>query len=477
MMISEDMDIFRDDAGRVCAHVHRGGRLDVLYVEQQEFEDWLVRRYLEESGAIPKPGMINGMVKAVRAKGREEEKRETYVRFAAPTPDEVYIDLANDEGEVVRVSADSWDIVRNPDLPFRRPGGMRPLPHPERGGSLSDLRPLLNAHDERTWTLLVGFLVSTLLPTGTMPVLVLQGEQGSLKSTTSRMLRSVVDPQKAPLRRMSGSERDLMVAAGNAHILGFDNVSELGGRLSDAICSLASGGGYATRRLYTDRDETIIEARRPIILNGIAGIVKRDDLADRALQLTLPPVSQKKRRSAQAVQAEFEDVHAGVLGSLLDAAGCALRRRSQIGLDRQPRLADFNRWMQAAEPALPWPEGQFEESLRTNRQETRIEAIETNPLARAVVAVVEGSTSWEGTATALLQELERRVPPCERSRHADWPASPSWVWRRLRRVRPLLRRAAGIKLSRSRSSERRTIRISRRLDGNDASDSKKLLPS
>jgi hypothetical protein len=195
---------------------------------------------------------------------------------------------------------------------------MRPLPHPERGGSLSDLRPLLNAHDERTWTLLVGFLVSTLMPTGTMPVLVLQGEQGSLKSTTSRMLRSVVDPQKAPLRRMSGSERDLMVAAGNAHILGFDNVSELGGRLSDAICSLASGGGYATRRLYTDRDETIIEARRPVILNGIAGIVKRDDLADRALQLTLPPVSQKKRRSAQAVQAEFEDVHAGVLGSLLE---------------------------------------------------------------------------------------------------------------------------------------------------------------
>jgi hypothetical protein len=44
------------------------------------------------------------------------------------------------------------------------------------------------------------------------------------------------------------------------------------------------------RQLYTDQDEVLFDAARPVILNGIENIVTRPDLADRAVFLTLQPI-------------------------------------------------------------------------------------------------------------------------------------------------------------------------------------------
>src|SRR5690606_22857722 len=173
---------------------------------------------------------------------------------------------------------------------FRRVRGMRPLPEPRSGGSIEDLRPFVNVPDENAWRLLVAWLLAALRPTGPYPVLVLQGEQGSAKSTTARVLRALVDPSKAPIRTMPRDERDLMVAASNSWVIVLDNLSGIPNWLSDAICRLSTGGGFATRALYTDDEEAIFEATRPVILNGIDDVVSRSDLLDRSLVLTLPTI-------------------------------------------------------------------------------------------------------------------------------------------------------------------------------------------
>ena len=72
-------------------------------------------------------------------------------------------------------------------------------------------------------------------------------------------------------------------AASNGHVLAFDNVSGLPAWISDTLCRLAAGGGFAVRQLYTDQDEVLFDAARPVILNGIEDIVTRPDLADRAV--------------------------------------------------------------------------------------------------------------------------------------------------------------------------------------------------
>ena len=60
---------------------------------------------------------------------------------------------------------------------------MGQLPVPTRGGSLEQLRELVNLSSDDDYRLLVGWLLAALRPPGQpYPVLILHGEQGSAKS-------------------------------------------------------------------------------------------------------------------------------------------------------------------------------------------------------------------------------------------------------------------------------------------------------
>ena len=59
--------------------------------------------------------------------------------------------------------------------------------------------------------LIVAWLLMALRPSGPYAVLVIQGQQGSAKSTLSRVLKALVDPVKAPVRSLPGSLRDLAI--------------------------------------------------------------------------------------------------------------------------------------------------------------------------------------------------------------------------------------------------------------------------
>ena len=74
------------------------------------------------------------------------------------------------------------------------------------------------------------------------------------------------------MRALSREERELMIAANNGYLLAFDNLSGLPIWLSDTLCRLASGGSFAVRQLYTDDDEVLFQAARPILLNGIEDV-------------------------------------------------------------------------------------------------------------------------------------------------------------------------------------------------------------
>jgi hypothetical protein len=137
-------------------------------------------------------------------------------------------------------------------------------------------------------------------------LLAISGEQGSAKTVLSKLLRALVDPNVAPVRALPRNERELMIAANNGHLLAFDNLSCLPPWLSDALCRIASGGSFAARRLYTDEGEVLFQSARPTVLNGIAGVIARADLADRAIFLMLAPIGEEQRRSETELWREFK---------------------------------------------------------------------------------------------------------------------------------------------------------------------------
>src|SRR5262245_54913955 len=117
---------------------------------------------------------------------------ETFIRVRGHGG-KLYVDLGDPEWRAVEIDAAGWRVVNDPPVRFRRPRGMVPLPEPVRGGSLDELRQLVNVRDDASWLMLVGWLAGALRDRGPFPVLALAGEQGSAKSTLGRFLRRLVD--------------------------------------------------------------------------------------------------------------------------------------------------------------------------------------------------------------------------------------------------------------------------------------------
>jgi hypothetical protein len=210
------------------------------------------------------------------------------------------------------------------------------------------------------------------------------------------------------------------------------------------------------RQLYTDQDEVLFDAARPVILNGIEDIVTRPDLADRAVFLTLEPIPEERRRPEAELWAAFEAERPRILGVLLDAVAEALKRLPETRLEKLPRMADFALWATACETAL-WPAGTFWSAYCGNRDEAVEGVIDADPIAAAVRAVMATRTEWTGTASDLLGALAELAG--ERvARSKTWPDSPRSLAGRLRRAANFLRKI-GIEISFAREGRARTRTI------------------
>ncbi len=274
----------------------------------------------------------------------------------------------------------------------------------------------------------------------------ISGEQGSAKTILSKILRALLDPNVAPVRALPREERELMIAANNGHLLAFDNLSGLPPWLSDSLCRLASGGSFAVRQLYTDDEEVLFQATRPILLNGIEDVVSRPDLGDRAIFLTLNQIGEVQRRPEAGLWREFEIARPRILGALLDAVVHGVRTLGGVQLEQLPRMADFALWAAACEPAL-WSAGTFARAYAANRRAAVESIIDADPIATCVREIMSERSSWTGSAADLLRVSVERISQTRDS--TGWPKNPRALAGHLRRAQTFLR-ALGIEITFSR---------------------------
>ena len=420
------------------------------------FERYLSALYYRIYGTPPDPTALKSALGVIEGHARfSGDTKDVFVRVGGRVGN-VYLDLANKNWDVIMISRTGWRLADKAAIKFRRPPGMQPLPMPEKGRNINDLRPFLNLATNDDFVLVVAFLVGALLPSGPYAHLQLVGEQGSAKSTLARVLRDLIDPNTVPLRGQVRGERDLMIAARNSWLLAFDNLSWLPRWLSDALCRLSTGGGFSTRQLYTDLDETLIDVQQPVLFNGIAGVAVRGDLLDRTISLELPAIPNTQRKPERQFWEDFAKVQPRIIGVLLDAVSRVLRDRDHVQLDDLPRLADFALAMAAAEPAFGWPAGTFAKAYKANQQAARVRAVESDSVAVLIEDLMQERSTWSGTATELLDDLKRRTYEV-----AVWtPRDPARLSQSLRRLKPDLK-AVGIEMTFSREGRRgtRIIRI------------------
>lgn len=299
------------------ATVPVGTHKETHKLNSRSFKRWLRRACWQQHSGAPAAQALQDAIGVLDGQALfNGSESAVFVRIAEQAG-AIWIDLGDATHRAVKITASGWQVVADPPVKFRRTRGILPLPEPVQGGCLGGLRSFLNVESDEDWMLVVGWLVAVLRPTGPFPVLVVNGEQGSCKSTLCRVLRALVDPNSAPVRSGPRDARDLMITANNSWLLAFDNLSHLSPWLSDAICRLATGGAFATRALYTDADEILFDSQRPVLLNGIEELAARGDLLDRSICLTMPNLSESDRRTEAEFWSAFEGIRPQVLGGLL----------------------------------------------------------------------------------------------------------------------------------------------------------------
>jgi len=461
--------VFHAPDGKCYATIPVNRHEETWPVRSKRFRGWLQRAYYRDQN---KPAPSQAMAETlglVEARALDGPEQPVHVRVAEHEG-RIYVDLADHEWRAVEVDSTGWRVVPRAPVKFHRASGMLALPEPQTGGTLGTLRRFLNVEDENTWRLVVHWLVMALHPHGPYPVLALHGEQGAAKSTATRVLRELVDPNAAPLRSEPREPRDLMIAASHGWVIALDNLSHLPAWLSDALCRLSTGGGFSTRELYSDDEEVIFSAKRPVILNGIEEVITRGDLMQRSLLVELPAITPGKRMEEGAFWQRFAQEWPSLFGALLSAVAAALREAPAVRLPALPRMADFARWSVAAERGLGWTPGGFMSTYNQNIAGAHELVLDGSPVAHAVRALV-ADCAWSGTASELLETLARRVDEPTR-RVKGWPTTARTLSGTLRRLAPNLR-AVGVEVTFDREPDkgrRRTIRLEPVKAGNPPSE-------
>lgn len=458
-LIKAKCKFFHTPDGTAYATIILASRSENLKINSPGFRKFCTKEIYVHTGEPPMKKDLNRLIALYEAEAIFDSPVYPVHMRLARHDGCVYIDLANDKAGVVKISAKGWSLKTAEDVAgevkFVRTSRMAPLPIPLKGGSLEKLRGHLSIASEDEFILFVSWVVGANQPDGPYPILLLHGEHGSGKSNIARKAVDLIDPSIMPLCSHPRSERDLCIAAAQTRVLSFDNLSSIPQSLSDAFCRMSTGGGFATRRLYSDDEEKVFNFKRPVIINGISDLIGRHDFSDRAIFIGTELISSKDRLPEDVLRKRWQEDRPGIFGALCDAISTALRDYDKVQMEHYPRMADFSQWVCAAEKSLPWEEGVFTKAYSQNRADIVEIGLEADLVGSAVIAFMANKDGWAGKPSNLLTALNANTPD-NIKRLKDWPKQPNIMSGKLRRAATFLRET-GIDIERRKSGDRKIV--------------------
>ena len=380
----------------------------------------------------------------------------------------VYLDLGDQDWRAAHIGPRGWKIVAEPPVKFRRCLGIAALPLPVNGGDPREILKFLNVRPQHE-ILFLAWLSFCYRPKGPFPILAISGVQGSGKSTSTKVLRALIDPSIAALTGAPRDERSLVMSASNSRLLCFDNLSAVTPQMSDAFCMVATGGAHRERKYYSnDGSEVMFVFQNPCVLNGISELPERADLLDRSIVVHLNAIGEKDRRTEDSFSKEFEAARPRMLGALLDVVVGGLAKIDSVKLPSKPRMADFCRWGCATEAALGYKAGSFLEAYRLNLADANAAALEASSVAWAVHQFIGDRVDgiFTGSANELLRDLNAFVglhagaegAQTLALKHPKWPKSASALSAEISRIEPNLQKI-GVAVTRSRTKAKKYIHL------------------
>lgn len=388
----------------------------------------LSRRFFAETNTVASQQALADACMVLEGFAAQENPQRVYLR-AAEHGGVVYIDMGDATNRVIEISGGTWRIATTAPVLFRRTKltGELPTPATGNGRQIWDFVGIDVADRPILLAVMVAALIQVDVP---HVVLLLLAEQGSAKSTVTRILVSLIDPSAVPLRQPPRDPDGWTTAAAASWVVALDNLSgDVDGWLSDCLCRASTGDGSVKRALYTDSDVSVLAFRRCIIANGVDVSPVRGDLAERVATIGLPRIT--GRRAESEFEAEWESARPAVFGALLDLAAKVHHLLPTIEADDLPRMADFAKVLAGVDKVLN------SKGLDRYTERSRRSAADTLDVP-FVAELVAAGRAFEATTSAEL--LVALTPPSPDWRpKKGWPKSARAVTGLLTRHAPAMR--------------------------------------
>ena len=456
--IVEDIETYRTSMDETYVTIQI--RENNVNVKSERFKKWIVSQFYNIESKIPTNDNIAKIILLLESRAMNEVNEVLVERRCATVDNCIYYDLKDDSCNVVKVSRDGWEIIKDPPVIFARTKTMYRQVTPERNGNLDILDKWFRYKDENHLILQKVILVASLIPNIARPIQVLHGEKGSSKTSTMKLVRDIIDPAIVPVVSIPKTIDDLAVYISKNYVPCFDNIDTISNQVSDLLCIAVTGGGHTKRKLYTDDEEQVMFFQRFIVLNGINVVATRPDLLDRCILLELERIPPNERKEEKVLREEFEKDKPIILGAIFETLSKAMSIYDQVELNNLGRMADFTRWGYAIADVLGIGGDKFLEAYLNNQNNANIEALESHPVGFAMYKFMEDKTVWSGSPTKLLSELEI-VAGFEKidTTNSNWAKTPNVLSRRLNEIKSNLL-DVGIEFERSKGKNRE-IKITR----------------
>lgn len=414
------------------------------------------------TGKVASGSQLSDAVNVLEGEAAELDPQPVFLRMGRhpDRSDTLVVDMGTETGHCITIGPEGWAIEASSPVVFRRSELMHPMPEPTRGGSLEGLHALVNLTDEE-FRLAVGWVVAAYICDIPHPILLVQGEQGTAKSSLVRSLLALVDPQPAADREAPANQREWAIFARASWAFSFDNLTDIPEWLSNSLCKGVTGDAVLQRVLHSDEDIAVFSFQRVIAMTTIAiRSTLAGDLVDRML-LVEPDVLDQRLTESQ-VQRAREAALPDALGGVLDLVAGVLRQLPTVTVENSPRMADFARILAALDQVTGW---RTLPTYRTKIATMGMSLIEGNVFAQALYRLAAGTGepdpgSWEGTAGELLAALQR-ICRDHGLAAGELPGDVRAVGRRVREIAPSLRKVGVDVRPLERTTKRRGLRVQR----------------
>lgn len=432
----------------------------VYRVTEKKFEMFIMKKYYEATKKIPNKEVINQVINLCTAKACFSDEQRVLSLRCAEKDNAFYYDLADKEHNCVKITSSGVVIEPIKEIMFLKRRNQKEQVKPALASediTLIDKHYRFKSEEDRI--LHTISVITSFIPNISHAIIVFHGEKGSSKTTTMRKDRMLIDPTNSEVITLPKSNQDLALNLSNNYLSCFDNLENISAEKSNMLCMACTGGGFTTRTLYTNNEETTYKFKVPIMLNGINVVATKADLLDRCILIELDRIPSYERKEDSEIYAEFEKDKPKILGAIFNIISKAMNLYPSINLKELGRLADFTKWGYAVAEVSGIGGDRFLEAYLSNQSRANQEALDSNPVGNAIMYLLNKQASFEGRVSELLLKLnEIAVENGMDIKSPLWANEANVLSRRLKEIKSNLE-LQGIKFNIKHTAKGKVIKL------------------